>query len=127
LANRKLGYKVLQEKVKPYPWKISTSVRQILKIFFFWGGGVGFALPWDLSVHAWWCIWKVKSLERVAFFTWTSPLKKILTTDNLRFSEMQRNCSGYMLHVQIERKGKQIIYFFIVIFVKSLDNGIAFV
>jgi hypothetical protein len=36
------------------------------------------------SLFLWKSIWKVKAPSRVAFFVWTTALRKILTLDNLR-------------------------------------------
>jgi hypothetical protein len=36
------------------------------------------------SSFSWKSIWKAKVLPRVAFFVWTTTLRKILTLDNLR-------------------------------------------
>jgi hypothetical protein len=38
----------------------------------------------ESSLFPWKSIWKVKAPPRIAFFTWTAALGKILTIDNLR-------------------------------------------
>ena len=66
---------------------------------------LSFYPPIILSFH-WKMIWKLKVPPRVAFFTWSASLGKILTTDNLRkwrvlvldWCYMCKNCGELVDH-----------------------------
>ena len=67
---------------------------------------LSFYPPIILSFH-WKMIWKLKVPPRVAFFTWSASLGKILTTDNLRkwrvlvldWCYMCKNCGELVDHL----------------------------